>query len=133
MGEKCHKNISNEEYIYAFERLVVPILEEWKPELTFISAGFDSCQGDQLGGIAVKPSGYAYITNKLLDLTKNQRVIACLEGGYNFESISRASECVFRALRKENSPVESVEEGCKTDYKQMFCNAVPCENYLKQI
>jgi len=131
--DKDHKNLSNEEYIYAFERLVAPILEEWKPDLTFVSAGFDSCDGDELGGIAVKPSCYAYITNRLSNLTAQNKVIVCLEGGYNFDSISQASECVLRALREEKDPVDSVEKGGEFTYKQMFQNAIPSYLYLNKI
>jgi len=53
-----------------------------------VSAGFDSCIGDQLGGIGVQPSGYAYMTKRLSELTLEGRVIVALEGGYNLTSIA---------------------------------------------
>jgi hypothetical protein len=120
-----YKVVGSEEYIFAFERLVTPILEEFKPELTFISAGFDSCIGDQLGGIGVKPSCYAYMTKRLSELTLEKRVIVALEGGYNLDQIALASECVFRALREEQDPLPSFEPGNKMSYKQMFDAAYP--------
>ena len=123
--DKDHKMLGSEEYIYAFERLVVPILEEWKPDLTFISAGFDSCIGDNLGGIGVKPSCYAWLTDRLSKLTVEKRVIVALEGGYNFDMISQSSECVFRALREEKDPIKSVEKGSELTYKQLLLNSIP--------
>jgi len=48
-----------------------------------------------LGGIGVKPSAYGFMTKRLSELTENERVIVALEGGYNFDNLSRASETVF--------------------------------------
>lgn len=49
-----------DEYIYAFERIVRPIVEEFDPEFVFISAGFDSAEGDPLGQCKLTYEGYAY-------------------------------------------------------------------------
>jgi len=38
-----------DEYIYAFERIALPIIKEFSPEFIIISAGFDSAEGDPLG------------------------------------------------------------------------------------
>lgn len=93
-----YKNIGNEEYIYAFERLVIPLLKQFDPELLFISAGFDACSGDPIGQFDVKPNGFAYMTKRLTEVVQNERIIAALEGGYNCERISQCSEEVVLAL-----------------------------------
>jgi histone deacetylase 6 len=128
--QRDYKIVGNEEYIYAFERLIAPILEQFKPELTFVSAGFDSCKGDPLGKLGVQPSGYAYITKRLGDLTLDRRVVVTLEGGYSLTCIEQASECVFRALREEQAPLASFESGNDKTYAQMFESAYPtCINF----
>lgn len=38
------------EYIAAFQQVVMPIAYQFNPELILISAGFDACVGDPLGG-----------------------------------------------------------------------------------
>lgn len=73
--------MGNDEYIYVCENLAFPIIEEFKPELILISAGFDSAEGDPLGGFKLKPSGYAYMTQRLMEICP--KVVAVLEGGYN--------------------------------------------------
>jgi histone deacetylase 6 len=45
------------EYIYAFERLIFPILKKFDPELMIVSAGFDSAKGDPLGDLGVTQDG----------------------------------------------------------------------------
>ncbi len=57
--------------IYAFERLIFPIIKEFGPEFLIISAGFDSCIGDPLGGIEYNVDGYAYVTSRLLEYMQN--------------------------------------------------------------
>ena len=63
-----------------FEKIVAPVLEEFTPELIFISNGFDSAIGDKLGGLAVTPKGYGYLTKRLCDICP--KIIVGLEGGY---------------------------------------------------
>lgn len=38
------------EYIAAFQQVIMPIAYQFNPELVLISAGFDACIGDTLGG-----------------------------------------------------------------------------------
>ena len=61
------------EYIYAFDRIIEPVLNDFKPSLIFVSCGFDSAQGDPLGG---------------QNLTNNRKVILVLEGGYELGVIT---------------------------------------------
>jgi len=41
--------------------MILPIIKEFKPDLVYVSAGFDSAFGDPLGDIAVYPKAYAYM------------------------------------------------------------------------
>ena len=95
------------EYIYAFNRLLEPIMKEFKPEVIVVSSGFDSAEGDPLGKCGVTPEGYAYMTEKLLAI--QSKVVVVLEGGYNLESISKSASAVFRVLTGERLPL--VENG----------------------
>ena len=91
------RGLGDKEYVVAFETIVMPICEEFNPDLVFVSAGFDAALGDPLGGMKVTDAGYAYMTKKLMTLA-NGRVIIALEGGYNLTSISNASVACAKAL-----------------------------------
>lgn len=52
-----YKLPDDNEYLYSFNRLIYPILEDFNPELMIISAGFDSSEGDPLGGLGVTQDG----------------------------------------------------------------------------
>lgn len=65
-----------------------------------VSAGFDAAAGDELGGCFVTPPCYSHMTRMLMNLA-NGKVAVCLEGGYNFRSISKSALAVTRTLMGE--------------------------------
>jgi histone deacetylase 6 len=111
--------MGNDEYIYICENLVFPIIEEFKPDLLLISAGFDSAEGDPIGGFKLTPPGYAYMTQRLMELWP--KVVVVLEGGYNLESIANWSEAVVRVLQGEVLPIEAIGATKNTEEMYMSC------------
>ena len=78
-----------------------------------VAAGFDAAAGDVLGGCFVSPSCYAQMTHMLMTLSHGKLAV-CLEGGYNFKSISKSALAVTKTLMGEppdrlmdSSPTES--------------------------
>ena len=116
--------IGDDEYIYALERVFIPIIKKFDPELVFISAGFDAACGDPLGGLDVSPDGYAYMTQRLLDIAPTKTIIG-LEGGYNLDSISKAAEACLRILLSQEMPLQSSENGLS--FKEMKEKCCPNE------
>ena len=83
------------EYMLAFLQVVLPIAQEFRPQLILISAGFDAARGDPLSGYCVSPDMYGFMTGQLRALGP---VLVVLEGGYNVESIAQASVSCAQAL-----------------------------------
>jgi acetoin utilization deacetylase AcuC-like enzyme len=83
------------------EKLWVPRLEEFKPEMIFISAGFDAHREDDLGQLGLVEADYAWITKRIKDIAQRHakgRIVSSLEGGYNLDALGRAAEAHIRAL-----------------------------------
>ncbi|KAB5585303.1 histone deacetylase A-like protein [Coniochaeta sp. 2T2.1] len=91
------------EYLAAFQKIVMPIGQEFNPDLVIISAGFDAADGDELGGCFVTPPCYAHMTHMLMSLAGG-KVAVCLEGGYNLEAISNSALAVAQTLMGEPPP-----------------------------
>ncbi|KAE8167019.1 hypothetical protein BDV40DRAFT_296049 [Aspergillus tamarii] len=85
------------DYMYAFQQIVMPIAQEFNPDLVIVASGFDAAVGDELGGCFVTPTCYAHMTHMLMTLA-NGKVAVCLEGGYNFRSISKSALAVTKTL-----------------------------------
>ncbi|KAL1959893.1 hypothetical protein VTO42DRAFT_561 [Malbranchea cinnamomea] len=88
------------DYLYAFQEVIMPIAYEFDPDLVIVASGFDAAAGDELGGCFVTPPCYAHMTRMLMNLAQG-KVAVCLEGGYNFRSISKSALAVTRTLMGE--------------------------------
>lgn len=91
------------DYLYAFQKIVMPIAYEFAPDLVIISAGFDAAEGDELGQCLVTPPAYGHMTHMLCALAGGKVVVA-LEGGYNLDAISHSSLAVAQVLLGETPP-----------------------------
>jgi len=76
----------DDDYRRAFEDKIIPALNDFKPELLFISAGFDAHRDDPLAGIDLSTEFYGEMTAILREMAEKYsagRIISVLEGGYN--------------------------------------------------
>ena len=79
----------------------MPRLEAFKPEMIFISAGFDAHREDDLGQLGLVEADYAWITGASRTWPNGMpRAASCrrLEGGYNLSALGRSVEAHLRAL-----------------------------------
>jgi acetoin utilization deacetylase AcuC-like enzyme len=79
----------------------LPRLEAFKPQIIFISAGFDAHREDDLGQLGMTESDYRWITEQLVEVAARHaqgRIVSCLEGGYNLSALGRSVEAHLRAL-----------------------------------
>ena len=75
--------------------------EAFRPELVFISAGFDAHKDDTLGGLKVTERGYSEATcrvRRLADATASGRIVSVLEGGYDEAALGRSVVAHIKAL-----------------------------------
>ncbi|TFY96429.1 histone deacetylase family protein [Ramlibacter rhizophilus] len=83
------------------EQVWLPRLEAFRPEMIFISAGFDAHRDDDLGQLGLVEQDYAWITSRLREVARRHaqgRIVSCLEGGYNLAALGRSVEAHLRAL-----------------------------------
>ena len=79
----------------------LPRLEAYKPEMIFISAGFDAHRDDDLGQMGLLESDFAWMTERIktvADRHAQGRIVSCLEGGYNLDALARSVEAHVRVL-----------------------------------
>jgi acetoin utilization deacetylase AcuC-like enzyme len=91
----------NAVYAAAFERVVLPIIEQYSPDLTLVSAGYDAHARDPLGGMQLDGDGYAWMTRRLVETLRRgpgQRVGFLLEGGYDLVALRESVRHTLGAL-----------------------------------
>jgi acetoin utilization deacetylase AcuC-like enzyme len=77
----------------ALEEYWLPALQEFKPQMLLISAGFDAHREDLLGGLALVEEDYEWMTRELMKVAgeyADKRIVSMLEGGYNFAALGRS-------------------------------------------
>uniref|UniRef100_A0A3P8YPG2 Histone deacetylase 7 n=1 Tax=Esox lucius TaxID=8010 RepID=A0A3P8YPG2_ESOLU len=91
--------MSDAEYIAAFRSVVMPIAQEFSPDVVLVSSGFDAAEGHPapLGGYKVTAKCFGFLTRQLMGLAGG-RVIMALEGGHDLTAICDASEACVSAL-----------------------------------
>jgi acetoin utilization deacetylase AcuC-like enzyme len=79
----------------------MPRLEAFRPEMVFVSAGFDAHREDDLGQLGLTEQDYAWITARIKDIARKHargRIVSSLEGGYNLDALGRSVEAHVRVL-----------------------------------
>ncbi|XP_063743619.1 histone deacetylase 4 isoform X3 [Eleginops maclovinus] len=95
------------EYLAAFRTVVMPIANEFAPDVVLVSSGFDAVDGHAppLGGYKLTAKCFGYLTRQLMALAGGRLVLA-LEGGHDLTAICDASEaCVSALLGNELDPI----------------------------
>jgi acetoin utilization deacetylase AcuC-like enzyme len=87
------------EFRAAYIEKIFPALEAFRPDILFISAGFDAHERDPLAQLRVKTEDYAWLTRELLAIAEKHcggRVVSTLEGGYDLPAL--AASCAVHVL-----------------------------------
>jgi acetoin utilization deacetylase AcuC-like enzyme len=85
--------MGDEEYLQTFRERVIPKLEQFKPEILLISAGFDGHRDDPLAQMQLSEAGFEAMTKMLVDFAEANcegKIVSALEGGYNLRALGRS-------------------------------------------
>ena len=83
------------------EAMWMPRLEEFRPEMLFVSAGFDAHRDDDLGQLGLVEADYEWITRRIKEVADRHasgRIVSCLEGGYSLGALARSVAAHLRVL-----------------------------------
>jgi acetoin utilization deacetylase AcuC-like enzyme len=89
-----------------FEAAIEEISANFKPDLIFISAGFDAHATDPLGQLLLEDEDYVSMTRSVMDWADEVcegRVVSVLEGGYNLETLGETVRAHVETLAKRGN------------------------------
>lgn len=92
---------SGEGFRAAVTQFWLPELERFRPQLLFISAGFDAHREDDMGGLALREADYVWVTEQLKTLAAShaeRRIVSVLEGGYALGALGRSAAAHIKVL-----------------------------------
>ncbi len=91
----------DEEYLRAFNEVLVPVARRFRPDFILVSAGFDAHWADQLAMMRVSVRGFAEMARILKELAGELcqgRLVFALEGGYNVRAVACSIKAVLDVL-----------------------------------
>ena len=105
-------------YRSAFEKIVMPAIDRFQPDLVVIPSGFDSCALDPLGRQMLTSDDYRWMTKQLMFMAEKYckgKLLACHEGGY---SATYAPYCGIAVLEELSGASKFFED----PYKNIVSN-----------
>ena len=87
-------------YEQVADEIFKPFVESFKPEMIFISVGFDAHWNDPITSLGLSTQGYLMLARKVIALAEefcNGKIVFVLEGGYDPVNVAHGAEAVFVA------------------------------------
>ena len=94
-------------YAAAFERVVVPVIESYAPELILVSAGFDASAEDPLAQMLLSPAAFGWMAHQLrrrADASARGRMALVLEGGYDLMALEAGMKSAIDGMTQRRAP-----------------------------
>lgn len=85
----------------AVDMFWLPRLDAFKPQMLFVSAGFDAHREDDIGNLGLVEADFEWLTAQIVDVARRHaqgRIVSCLEGGYNLSALGRSVVAHLRVL-----------------------------------
>jgi acetoin utilization deacetylase AcuC-like enzyme len=79
----------------------LPALDKFRPQLIFVSAGFDAHRDDEMSHVSLTDGDFRWVAEVIMKVARRHasgRVISALEGGYEIHSLARCVEAHVRVL-----------------------------------
>ena len=83
--------VGDEGFKIVYEKVIIPSLERYNPDIILVSAGYDAHWDDPLADLNLSLSGYNWISRELIKCAEricNSKIVFFLEGGYNLRVLS---------------------------------------------
>jgi acetoin utilization deacetylase AcuC-like enzyme len=93
-------------YARVADAVFQPVVEKFRPQMLFISAGFDAHWSDPLTSLGLSTKGFFDISKRLVQLADeycNGKIVFVLEGGYDPHNVANGAGAVFDALTHSTS------------------------------
>lgn len=99
-------------FLYAFDEVVAPAVEDFRPSWVLVSSGFDAHDSDPIANLALSAGDFADLAARARGFAPAPgRVVVVLEGGYDLRAISGSTGAVLAAFLGESYRPEPATSG----------------------
>ncbi len=111
-GDKVYEQVA--------EKIFIPLIDSFKPQMIFVSVGFDAYWSDPITTLGLSTAGYLMLAKKVMALAEKYcdgRIVFVLEGGYDPTNVLHGAEGVFAAATGKGE----VETNDPNPYQEPDC------------
>ena len=108
----------DDDYRLAFSQVVVPVLQQYDPDLLLVSAGFDAHERDPLAGMRLTSGAFGAMTMELRQVAEEcceGRIVLMTEGGYDLRALAESLEAVVESLGASSAEPKWPVSGVASD------------------
>ncbi len=98
-------------YREAFDTVIAPVVERFRPDWLIVSAGYDGHRNDPLAGLELTAGDYADLALRAAELVPAQRMLVVLEGGYDLKALTWSVGATLAALVGQEFRPEAASTG----------------------
>jgi acetoin utilization deacetylase AcuC-like enzyme len=98
----------DDSYRYAFERIVIPVLDRYRPQLIIVASGLDANGVDPLARMQLHSDSFRWMTQMLMQVAQRHsggKLVAAHEGGYSEACVPFCGHAIMEALSGESMGV----------------------------
>lgn len=111
------REMNDDDMVYLYQHLLLPVIAAYRPELIMVAAGFDAHAGDPVGKCNFTETLYSRILRLLMDFCAHQEIslpplFFSLEGGYDPRSLTCSVRSVLTALTEPDISEETPDSAC---------------------
>ncbi|NNF56872.1 MAG: histone deacetylase, partial [Rhodothermaceae bacterium] len=91
-----------------YQRVLPPLAQRFRPEVVFLSAGYDAHHLDPIGGLGLSVKGLTDLTLLVMEMAAtyaDERLLVTLEGGYHTGALAACVASAFRVLRDPTATI----------------------------
>ncbi|HTY24746.1 MAG TPA: histone deacetylase [Desulfomonilaceae bacterium] len=99
------KDVQDADMLYLYWKVLEPVVKRYRPELIFVSAGFDGHHSDPLGRIRLTERSFRGLTELLIEARASAGdppILLALEGGYDCTALVSCVQEVLRTFISSN-------------------------------
>ncbi len=117
------------DYALVYRAAVLPVIEQFGPELVLVSAGFDAHERDPLASMRVTTDGYGSLVRQLVKAATNRSIAFVTEGGYDLRALSDCldtaiAEASGKAATTDATAADALRSGSSTARAERALEAV---------
>jgi acetoin utilization deacetylase AcuC-like enzyme len=95
------------DYDLVYRSVIVPVVQQFSPQLVLVSAGFDAHEHDPLASMRVTTEGYAAIVAQVMAAAGKAPVAFVTEGGYDLGALAECLDASFAVIQRLGSDPDS--------------------------